>query len=115
MRGGATRFAPGEEFYLDAIVSNPGQPLTHVPLVVLLDLGVGEYWFWPSWRHYPPGMDFSSADIEPGQTRFHILDFVWPRVPGAQGAASFFGALLDAGFSAIIGQIGSYSFEYNLS
>ncbi len=41
--------SPGEAFYCRAEICNPDTVWEGAPFVALLDVGIGEYWFYPSW------------------------------------------------------------------
>jgi len=106
-------FTLGEEFRLDATVVNwTEETLYDVPLVVFLDYGIEEYWFWPSWCHFPPHFDYEIIDVPLGETIIEIIPpFTWPDGMGS-GYASFYGAILNPGMTEILGEIGYVEFSW---
>jgi len=110
----ATYVSPGDTFYCDAQICNPGADLTAQPFVAMLDVWTGEYWFYPSWVKYPPDFDFVSVDLATGISVVSVLPaFTWPDT----GDSSFdgihlTGALLTPDMTAINGEIGTVTFGY---
>jgi hypothetical protein len=109
---------PGESFGLDASLDNPGpDDLEGVPTFVVLEL-LGEYYFWPSWRHYdPPGqpeIDYSEESLPVGGRRITIIDpFVWPDTGDqTMDGIKFYGALLDPGLTRVLGEIAVVTWGY---
>jgi len=102
-------FQAGDEFLLDAFISNPGpETYTSHPFVVVLD--VYSYFFWyPSWT-----VDFSYEllDIDVGTQYLEILRFTWPEVNGHASGLRFYGAILNAEFTEIIGEWDMVEFSY---
>ncbi|MCD4653974.1 right-handed parallel beta-helix repeat-containing protein [bacterium] len=93
-------FEPGEDFSLDAIVSNPG-PETYMdqPFVVVLDVLSNYYWY-PHWSS-----DFESdfVDIGIGTLDMELLEFVWPGGAGTGVDCRFYAAIVSQDYSEIIG------------
>jgi len=109
----ATHYRPGDPCWLTALVGNPGEPLADTPLVVFLDIGIGEFWFWPNWAHYPPDIDFREINVPTGISPVEIIpEFTWPSDVGEMDGLVFWGALVDPGFTTVLGEIGSWRFSY---
>ncbi|GEM_PF-5174157 len=96
---------PGDTFYVKAEVCNPGSPLMDAPFFALLDVGTGEYWFYPSWTLYPPAIDYAQIDIPTGITEIDVIPtFTWPDTGTLMlDNIHIFGAVLNAGLTEIIG------------
>ncbi len=111
----ALMYQPGDECYLNALISNSTDSALHsAKLLVFLDVGIGEYWFWPSWVHYPPSLDYLETDIAIGSETHVILPpFAWPENAGSAQNLIFWGAITDEAISEIIGDIASASFSYS--
>jgi len=84
-------------------------------LVVLVDIGVGAYWFVPSWTIYPSQIDYATIPLAPGVTPFVIIsEFSWPEGAGGSGGATFFfhGAVLDISLQFLVTDVASWDFQY---
>jgi hypothetical protein len=106
-------FGPGDTFLLDVTVQNLAAEELTADLYVLLDPGIGDYWFWPGWAHWPPDMDSASLSLGAGEQRtFTVLNFPW-RDTGlsSMSGVSFWGALVDATYS-VVGEIGHVEFSF---
>ncbi|HPQ40726.1 MAG TPA: hypothetical protein PLV45_10165, partial [bacterium] len=89
------QFAPGDAFILDAGLCNPYPEPLHGEMFIALSV-LGEYWFWPSWIHYPDGVDFRQVDVQPyASWDEKVLNFVWPDVSGPGPLMQFIGAAID--------------------
>jgi len=109
----AQHFSPGDVCWLSALLNNPGQPITRIPLVILLDIGVSEYWFWPSWTKYPSNFDYQDVCCPQGETAVPvILPFAWPDTADGATGLTFYGALLTSDLTAIAGDMGQWQFSY---
>ncbi|MBN1297958.1 hypothetical protein JXA80_14365 [bacterium] len=107
-----TSFAAGDDFYLDAVICNPGMPIHAVPLCVLLEAG-GLFWCWPGWQPLASGFECSYQDIPLGKTtRVIIAPFVWPDVPSAGVELVFWGAMLDPHMQGLLGELDRVSWTY---
>lgn len=107
-------FLPGDFFWLKAQVHNHSSE-THVDhnLFILLDVGIGIYWFWPTWVDSETGVDWEMISIEPGvQTRTIFEPFPWPDGVGSAKDFIFYGALVDEDVTRIIGEMATVSFSY---
>jgi len=100
---GSRWYQAGDLFFVDAVVNNSAGEARSVPLAVVLDV-LGTYWFWPSWRQYPPEIDWELMDFPSGQTVIHIVPaFDWPANAGALNHIRFWGALLTPTLDGILG------------
>ncbi|MBN2055460.1 SUMF1/EgtB/PvdO family nonheme iron enzyme [bacterium] len=92
-------FIPGMPCRVDLTITNNGQEYPAAMLVAALDVGTGDYWFYPSWVHYPPAVDWLMVDI-PGYAAMDgeiVEEFAWPEGAGEFFGASFLAALFTAG------------------
>jgi hypothetical protein len=105
---------PGEEFWCKATVCNPGDPVTARPFVGMLDVGINEYWFYPSWAHYPPDFDFASLDFDSGLNEVDIVPtFTWPDTGSSSlSGIRIYGAVLTPTMDGIDGDLGFAEFGY---
>jgi len=101
-------------FWCYAEICSPAGPLTQVPFVALLDIGINEYWFYPSWAHYPPDIDGVALNLEQGINVEVILPFfVWPDTGDSNLSGIFlYAAMLTQDGSALLGRLGSAEFSY---
>jgi N-acetylneuraminic acid mutarotase len=107
--------SPGETFWCRAEVHNPGAAYDQAPFFALLDLGIGEYWFFPSWAHYPPDIDFQPTDLPAGSiTEIWVLpEFQWPDTGSSTfGPIFIHSAVLTPDMKEIQGRIDSVQFSY---
>ena len=108
-------FRPGDTCYLDAYLCNPGpEELFDINLFIILDIGTGDYWFYPSWVHYPPDIDYEIINkLEVGILYKSIIpEFTWPPNVGSYEKIVFWGAMTDRDITYVIGNIGSWEFGY---
>jgi hypothetical protein len=106
-------FRPGDICWLNAHVHNPGDPIPDTPLVVMLDIGTGDFWFWPSWAHYPPDIDYAIIEVAHGTSTYPIIgEFVWPSEVGSMNGLIFWGALLNQDLTEVVGEFGYWVFGY---
>jgi hypothetical protein len=104
---------PGETFWVRAHVCVTAESLPEAAFVSFLDLGIGEYWFYPSWAHYPPDIDYVLRSFATGLTTIEVIpELVWPDVQGSLDGIRIWGALLDPDLTAIIGEYGYVEFGY---
>ena len=101
-------FAPGDEFYLEAVIINNGEPLDNAPFAVLLD-AYGTYFWYPHWFQT---FDYQPMDINLGAKHQEILKFYWPAVSNAGSGVIFYGALLNNQFSDIVGEMDYVQFGW---
>ncbi|MBN1356754.1 carboxypeptidase regulatory-like domain-containing protein [bacterium] len=113
----AEMFYPGDLFYLNARLSNPGQSMGSLPLFVILDV-YGQLFFWPSWTLYKPpyhtDIDYSMIEFVSGVQIIPILQaFNWPDIQGPDVTGLiFYGALVTEDFSALVGEMDVVTFGY---
>ena len=68
-------FSPGDPCRLKVFLINKLDPLTEVPLFVILQI-YDDFWFWPSWNDTG---DFRLEDLPSGSSEMTILEsFQWP-------------------------------------
>jgi hypothetical protein len=110
----ADHFNAGVQCYLNAIVHNPGESIPNTPLVVMLDIGTGDYWFAPSWAHYPWDVDWLTINAEHGSITHEIIpEFTWPdNVGGSASGIVFWGAMLNPEATQLVGTLGYWTFGY---
>ncbi len=113
----AQYYAPDDMCWLHAHIGNPGpQTIYDVELFVLLDIGTGEYWFYPSWAHYPPHTDARPlAELPPGTMTENVIDqFDWPQGAGEYSNLTFWGALVDPSTAELLGDFSRWDFSYGM-
>lgn len=95
-------FIPGNQCSLDLEIENIGIAYSNVAAFVALDVGVGHYWFSPTWREYPGGVDYHTFNIAAGESmNLTILpNFVWP-----EGVGTFLGASFIAAVTSVQGNL----------
>ncbi len=96
-------FTPGDECRLDAYTFNSGEPMSDVPVFVLLAFA-GEYWFWDAWSQ---DMDYRLMDIGSGIHHHSIIPpFTWPDT-GSDSVAGFqfMGCMLNEEMTSILGDM----------
>jgi hypothetical protein len=109
-----TYVSPGDTFYCRADVCNPGDPLGDQPFVALLDIGIGIYWFYPSWSKYPPDFDYQYLSLAQGITEVDVLaPFTWPDTgTSTYSGINIISAMLTPDFTAINGEFDQVTFAY---
>jgi len=77
-------FVTGSPCFLNLDITNSGQTYIDSQLFVALDIGVGEFWFYPSWTHYPSDIDSEKLNIPLlAQLEKSIFpQFAWPSGTG---------------------------------
>lgn len=92
-----TYFSPGYRFTLNSTIANSVGPwdLT-AQCYIALDAGIDEYWFWPSWSHWPSEFDSVPVYLVSGEQRdFEILNFIWPDTgTSVSNSLAFWGVIL---------------------
>jgi len=97
-------FTAGDRLTLSLHLYNPGE-LREVIAYVALQIG-GDYWFWPSWSHYPPGIDAYPVTLPAySDTELTILDFIWPAGIGPLPELAFAAGMTDPLTLDILGEI----------
>ncbi len=113
----ARMYRPGDLFYLNAVIYNPGNSLGELPLLVVLDV-LGEYYFWPGWKHFDPpeqpDIDFSFISVINGSQIVPIISaFNWPDIQTEDVTGLyFFGALTNREFTELVGSMDAVAFGY---
>lgn len=104
---------PGEKFFVNATLVNPGSMRTDVPFFCILDV-YGMLFFFPSWIQYPEGIDCEFIDVPAGFTLKTIIpEFIWPRdAVGPVYNLYFYAAFLTPDLSAIDGFWDAVSWGY---
>ena len=87
-------FVTGSPCGLDLHIQNSGPAYPDVDLYVLLDVGIGGYWFYPGWGYYPPQADWEDTSFAApiDETRTIIPGFAWPQISGSFSGARFMAA-----------------------
>ncbi len=110
----ATYVSPGDTFWVNADICSPDQARSQVPFFALLDIGINEFWFYPTWAHYPPDIAWEYLDLPIGLTSWSVLaEFTWPDTGSDTFSGIYIhGALLNAEMTAIDGEFDSVMFGY---
>ena len=97
----------------DAVVCNTDlEPLTGYHLFVLLEVA-GIYLFAPDYTENPAPFADASRTYDHGMTEMELLpDFKWPSTSG-EGAATWYGALVNPDLTAIHGTMGQQGFFWS--
>ncbi|MBN1295923.1 hypothetical protein JXA80_04025, partial [bacterium] len=105
-------YRAGDVFRLTIKLVNPYPDILTADAYIALAVG-GQYWFWPSWRPYPPWVDKQSIGIEPfSGTLQTLLEFTWPEVGGAADDIAFWGVLVDPESGILLSDLESVMFGY---
>lgn len=106
-------FIPGNECSLDLHMDNIGPSYSNASVFVALDIGVGQYWFSPTWRQFPGGFDYHSVNIPAGgSTSLSVLpSFTWPDGAGTFMSAGFIAAATSS-TGALISNVAMYPFGW---
>ncbi len=105
----AEMFSPGDDCFLKATLTNPGEPMQDIPLFIILDV-LGNYYFYPSWTET---VEWQSMDVPQGATELSIIpQFTWPDGVGSAQGLVFYGGMTDAAFSSVLGNIGQWTFGW---
>ena len=100
--------------WLRAVILNKSeQSYLNIRLFVFLDIDTGEYWFYPSWTHYPPDFDSEVIDIYAKEeiTKEIIKPFYLPQLNQSIENCKFWGALTDFSISYLITDYDEISFS----
>jgi hypothetical protein len=104
---------PFDDFGIDLYVNVPSVPLSNVNLVFMLGI-YGDYFFWPSWAHYPT-LDWQYYEtIDPGYWYIEIVpSFIWPDT-GRNSTSSLYlyGMFLDDSKNYVISNIAIVNWSY---
>ncbi|MBN1549977.1 hypothetical protein JW979_00850 [bacterium] len=105
-----TYVSPGDQFWIDGYLNNSGSILNETNVFFVLGV-YGEFWFWPSWRHFcpqdPNSLDFQTMDVFPGTTHISVLEGIsWPDVGEKRMTGlTFYGAMVDKLLQSLIGDM----------
>ena len=105
-------FAPGSSCALSVHCTNTGTAYPEADLFVALNVGTSDYWFYPSWAHFPNSVDFQTMSI-PALSEQDITifpEFVWPSIQGEFSDAVFYAAMLSE--NALVSNVNSFSFGW---
>ena len=99
----ATYFNPGDLCGLSANIYNSSEPMTDIPLFVILQI-LNEFWFWPSWN---TAGDFQLETISTGISERIILDlFEWPDTGSdSMDGLMFWSAMTDSAITEVLGGV----------
>lgn len=113
----AHHFQPGDVVFLKGFCCNDTETsMENVPVFIFLDIGAGEYWFAPTWRHWPPDIDYYMLTLQPGLNEVlpqPLSQFQWPTDTGNGGPFYFWGGMTNQNMSEVIGEIGGWDFSYS--
>ena len=104
----------GDIFYLQAKIQNLiGHTIDRVCFFVYLDINTDEYWFWPSWTHYPPYIDYVVINLYPGSNNYEIISpFQWPPDAGTAENIHFWSYITNSDITKILSNIACVTFSY---
>jgi len=107
-----TMLMPGSTFALDLAVENTGPAITGGNLFIALNVGTGDYWFYPTWVHYPPGFDSAVVNISSDTSEILPVfpEFPWPDGAGVFSDAMFLGAVMHQG--ALVSNVAQMDFGW---
>jgi len=111
----APRVAPGDTFYCWAHLCHTSTLSGKTNLVIMLDIGTGDYWFWPDWAQYPPDFSYGRVSFtDPAVRSIEIIpDFTWPDTGDSSlEGINLWGAMLNDTLDAIVGELGVAKFDY---
>jgi len=104
---------PGDDFWVTGYLDNPGDEIPAAPVFFILDV-FGSYYFWPSWAHYPPEVDFQYVFVPYGTTELTVIaTFSWPDTGSAEATGLYFyGAMLNEDMTAVLGELAVAEWGY---
>ncbi len=97
--------------WLKAVVVNKKRDIVGFPLFVILECG-GVYWFWDEWT---TAVDYKVMDfpVNPHLEITVIEEFIWPfSINTSPITAHFYGAILTPDMNDIVGDLGSWDFNF---
>ncbi len=108
-----TMYGPGSLFSLDLNVINSGSALDDAQLFVALSIGTGDFWFYPTWEHYPPDINWETVDIPSASTDSWVIlpEFGWPSAAGEFDGAMFFAAIIHNG--VLMSNLADFTFSWS--
>lgn len=88
------RYAEGDTFSSECVISNPGDPRT-LDLFILLDV-YGSFYFWPT---FDSSVSFNTLNLQANDSMVQDIlpDFVWPAGVGSADGIMIWGALIEQG------------------
>lgn len=96
-------FQPGDEFFCDVVVCNPGSSTVTDKLLVSILEAYGDLYLLP----------VLSLDITPGLTTHNVVpQFVWPDYCG-EGQVTLYSAMTDEAITELFGTMDSFSFHWH--
>jgi len=106
-------YTRGDACSLTASLCSPQPQPIELPVFVVLDV-YGAYWFAPGWRAWPDeGIDYYARELPPGVSGIDVIpQFEWPEVEGTAAGIFFYGAILDATQTQLMGQLAAWEFGY---
>ncbi len=97
-----TYFYPGDVFYVHAIIDNPGPTKYDAALFVALNV-YDDFWFWPTWVHYPDGLSWAWINMNHGAWYWEVMPaFEWPQIYASMSNLLLIGATLDNSMSHLL-------------
>ena len=83
-------------------------------LYLVLDIGNGvDYWFWPSWSHFPEAApDYVPFFLTQGEHVWEVLGFEWPAYPESLQGLGFWAAILAPNAGPLLSNVAQVSFSY---
>lgn len=111
----ATDFiSPGVDFWVFVSICNPSEPIFQAPFFAVLDIGTGDYWFYPAWVRNPSNLTFKQLDLITGVSTEQVIPtFSWPDTgTGSFGPIWIHSAVLSEDLTQILGKGDSKSFMY---
>ncbi len=108
-----SEFTTGDTFFVSVAISNARDPMTQIPLFVLLEIH-GAYWFWPEWVAYPPDISFQPVDVPSGNSGVNIIDpFQWPATDTSADGLLFAAALVNQELTDILCPVDYFQWGYH--
>ncbi|MCD4653740.1 hypothetical protein K8T06_07365 [bacterium] len=87
-------YCSGDSFDLNLNVFNSDScTFEDQGLFVMLDV-FGDYYFYPQWDHE---INYLIVEILSGDTIFHLIDFIWPDMPGKVFGLRIYAAIVEPG------------------
>ena len=108
----AEHFKTGDNFYLNAVISNPDPPKTQVPIFVILQIQ-DLFFFAPDWSTLDEHISYYERDLMTGSENLPVLSpFDWPSNTGSFEGARFYGAMTNTEMSALLGDMDYQDFSW---
>lgn len=68
-----------DDFQAQVRVTGKNSTGMNARVFVALDLGTGDYWFWPGWTKWPPDFEYMELSLERGENKImDVFNFIWP-------------------------------------